>query len=549
MVFPIAIPLLFLTVIRLFSWLLLLCFPLLLSAQFPYNLLTTPERTAFEQTTSSEEVNTFIDALKLASPLVHTEDLFTSDKGRLVQLVVLASPKVSTPAAAAASGKTVVYFQGNIHGGEVEGKEALLVLLREMTLGKQQHLLDSLIVVVCPNYNPDGNDQLSSDHRTSQEHCPHLVGARRSGGDYDLNRDGVKLDATETKALMEKGILRWDPDLFVDMHTTNGVWHANELTYAHSYQSAGQAATSNYTRDVMLPSIQKTVLERYDLHFDVYGGYSLREGWPPKNLYTYNHHPRYLVNQFGLRNKMAILSETFAHDKFYQRIQSAHKFALEILHYCHQHGRTIQAINAKSARSTVELIQTQAGQFQRGVRFKRVPEEKLLHLRTYEYLSYQDSTGATKYARTHEIITVDSVKNYSAFAPTVEATVPRGYVIPATLGSIVTQLRAHGIQVQQLSTLKEFSGEAFMVDSLSIASRPFEHHNMVQLHGKFEAQTHLATAGDYVVDLAQPLAFLIFYLLEPQSDDGLVTWNFFDKALFELGVNEQVVRFPVFKYW
>jgi hypothetical protein len=520
-----------------------------ISAQYAEAFLITPEKTAFEKTSTSEDVLAFIEAIKAKSDFVYTEKMFVSDSGHTVPFVVMAKPKISSPEEAKASGKPVIYFQGNIHGGEVEGKEAMMILMREMLLGGKGHLLDNQIVIFVPNYNPDGNNKLSADHRRSQEHCPHQAGARRSGGDFDLNRDGIKMEAVETQGLFANVILKWNPELFVDMHTTNGTWHGNALTYAHSYHSAGHPATSAFTRDVMLPSIQKTVLDKYQLHFNDYGGYSLREGWPPKNFYTYNHHPRYLVNQFGLRNKMAILSETFAHDKFYDRINAAHKFALEILEFTNSHGKQMMAINKRSEAETIQKIKDNAGVFKNGVRFKMVPSPTPLNLRTYDYLTYLDSLGKPQYVRSHNIIQVEGVANYNAFEPIVEATVPRGYIIPAKLTKVVEHLRAHGVVVEQLENDKKLTGEEFLINKLAVKKDLFEHHNMISLTGVFQAQTKSCPKGDYKVDLAQPLANLIFYLLEPQSDDGLVAWNFFDKVLYEAGVNEKSVIFPLFKYW
>ncbi|MFT5648073.1 MAG: hypothetical protein ACI976_002769, partial [Aureispira sp.] len=170
-----------------------------LFAQINYDLLTTPEKTAFDKTSTSEEVLAFIDAVKKKSDLVHIETLLVSDSGLSVPMVIMANPKITSPAAAKASGKPIVYFQGNIHGGEVEGKEALMIMMREILFGDKAYLLNNQIVIFVPNYNPDGNNKLSETHRKSQEHCPHLAGSRRSGGDWDLNRDGIKMDAPETK--------------------------------------------------------------------------------------------------------------------------------------------------------------------------------------------------------------------------------------------------------------------------------------------------------------------------------------------------------------
>ncbi len=143
-----------------------------------------------------------------------------------------------------------------------------------------------------------------------------MTGERLSHG-FDLNRDGMAIEQPETQGLFRNVLLRWDPQLLVDMHTTNGTWHAYPLTYAPSHHSTGDPATHDYTMNVMLPAIARSVKEKFDLDFSLFGGFSL-EQWPPTEFYTYNHAPRYLVNMMGLRNRMAILSETFAHDRFFK---------------------------------------------------------------------------------------------------------------------------------------------------------------------------------------------------------------------------------------
>ncbi|MEM6806560.1 MAG: M14 family metallopeptidase [Bacteroidota bacterium] len=525
-----------------------LLLPLSLVAQISEKLITRAEKTFYKETSSSQDVVDFVEAVKAESELVHVESMFTSKGGKISPVVVMASPKINSPKAAKESGKIIVYIQGNIHAGEVEGKETLQILMREILFEGKKHLLDNQILIFAPNFNVDGNDKLG-ENRPSQDESPKLTGERRSGEDLDLNRDGVKMEGIETKALFANVILKWDPDVFVDLHTTNGTWHGNQLTYAHSYLSAGDPATSSYTENTMLPAIKEKVLKEYGLHFDIYGGYSLRQGWPPKNLYTYNHHPRYLVNQFGLRNRIAILSETFAHLKFYDRIHAAHTFVTEILEYTHIHGGEIQAINKKSEEASINLVKEQGGKVQKGVRFQMVPTEKPFTLRTYDHYSYTDKEGKTKYVRKPNIIHVPNVNNYSAFKATTEATLPKGYLIPVEFVSIVEKLRAHGVEIKQLEKPQKFNGEVFTIEEYKLATRKFEHHYMATAIGEFREEKKRFPAGSYHIDLAQPLANLIFYLLEPQSDDGLLSWNFFDDFIGASGKLEQAVAYPVFKYW
>jgi hypothetical protein len=141
------------------------------------------------------------------------------------------------------------------------------------------------------------------------------------------------------------------------------------------------------------------------------------------------------------------------------------------------------------------------------------------------------------------------VQYHANFTAEVESTLPRGYIIPAAFTSIVENLKKHGIKVTTLTKSQSFTGEAFQIEKLERAQRQFQGHATATATGSFASAKKSFKKGDYYVDLAQPLANLAFYLLEPQSDDGLVTWNFFDEYLDKAGVNTKPVEYPVFKFY
>jgi hypothetical protein len=147
------------------------------------------------------------------------------------------------------------------------------------------------------------------------------------------------------------------------------------------------------------------------------------------------------------------------------------------------------------------------------------------------------------------VIRVDSVKYYGDFKAEVESTLPRGYIIPAEFSNIAELLRKHGVKVDQLTKAGSYKGEAFEISELKKSQRKFEGHLMASVSGEFKSQTKKFKKGDYIIDLAQPLANFIFYLLEPQSDDGLVSWNFFDAYLEKQKSDNKTVVYPVFKYY
>ncbi|MEX0964484.1 MAG: M14 family metallopeptidase [Pseudohongiellaceae bacterium] len=512
---------------------------------FSQAMISAAELSNYERTSTFAEVLSVVDALQASSDRVHRETLLTSVEGRRVPLLVLADPPLTTPEQARDSGKLLVYIQGNIHGGEVEGKEAILIAMRDILHGDKQALLANQIILLLPVYNSDGNDQMTTDSRPSQEGSPLQAGQRTAHG-YDLNRDGMIVDTIETAALYRNVIQRWDPDVFVDLHTTNGTWHGYSLTYAPSYHTAGQAGPSDYTSDVMLPAIRKSVKDKFDLEFNWYGGFDYRD-WPPTELRTYHHAPRYLTNNMGLRNRMAILSETFAHDRFYKRVHAANVFVEEILEYTNTHAQEIREINRQADARVIEQIEHNAGTYQNGVRFEMVALDEPLDLLSYNYIPYLAEDGSQQFVRSSEIVEIKGVQNFNAFEPIQSATVPVAYVFPAQLESLATKLRQHGITVDNLQIDNEFEGQSFRVDGIEKQNFEQNNHRNTLVQGSFEPGRRHFSAGDYYVPMNNRLANLIFYLLEPQSDDGLAYWNMFDEVLQAELDESGSANYPVFK--
>ncbi|MBN2265475.1 MAG: hypothetical protein JW775_06650, partial [Candidatus Aminicenantes bacterium] len=194
---------------------------------WPEKYLTVAETTDYTRTASSTEVLEFLDALRWSSDKMSLIPMFTTRLRRTGVAAVLASPRVASPAEAARSGKAVVYLQGNIHAYEPEAKEALMMIMRDILLGKRGGLLDKLIIIVCPNLNVDGTDTLSLSEGT-----PHLLGSGTNADDINLNRDAVRVDTAEIAGLYRAVLNRWDPVLLYDGHLMGRVQHGYAIGYA-----------------------------------------------------------------------------------------------------------------------------------------------------------------------------------------------------------------------------------------------------------------------------------------------------------------------------
>lgn len=516
---------------------------------WPEGLILTPEKSDFVKTSTYADVLTFLEAIKSSSQEVHLASMGKSLEGKDIPVAILSRPKITTAEEARASGKLIVYIQGNIHAGEVEGKESVMMLMRDILLGDKKYLLDNQIVLFAPIYNTDSNDKMEKGRRPSQEDSPLEVGIRENSAGLDLNRDGVKMEALETNGLFENIIVPWDPHLFVDLHTTNGTWHAWSLTWAPSYHYAGEKTTYDYTLNTMLKRITESAKKKYDLNFGPYGEYDIREAWPPKKFYTYNHHPRYLVNQFSLRNRLAILSEAFSHERFYQRIYSTYSFVTEILEHTNSHAKEIQEVTKQADANTIQTFSNDAGKAKKGVRFKMVELEKINDFPTYDYVAYTKPDGSKGFYRTGKVVHYSDVEYHAKFEVEVESTIPKGYIIPSAFIAVAENLMKHGIKVTVLSKSLTKEGEVFQIGDLVKSQQKFECHFMARAYGKFVPRKKKFSKGDYLVALAQPLGNLAFYLLEPESDDGLIAWNYFDAYLEKQGIKDRPVEYPVFKYY
>ena len=483
-------------------------------------LRTAPERTEFRETTRYDDVVAFMRAADAASDLIHLTTFGQTSEGRDLPLAVVGRVAGPTPEAVRAAGRTVLYLQGNIHAGEVEGKESLLMLLRAVTQGQLDALLDSLVLLVAPIYNADGNERVSPTNRGAQNGPVNGMGQRPNAQGYDLNRDHMKLDSPEARAVAAL-FTRYDPHVGVDLHTTNGTRHAYHLTYAPPLNPATDSAIIGLLRGRWLPAITANVRRRYGWEFYYYGnlqGQGDARGW-----WTFDHRPRFNNNYVGLRNRFAILSEAYAYATFQDRITATSWFVQEILAFAHANATEIRRITEQVDRAS--LVGTRLAlraDFERAPR----PVEILMG----EVAEEVNPVTGQRMLRRLDVRRPELMPEYGTFRPTETERVPRAYLVPAALSSALEKLAQHGVRSAPSSSPMSLPIERFRIDSTTVA-REFQGHQERTLFGAWEAVTETLPAGTVIVPVDQPLGRLLFYLLEPRSDDGLVNWNVVDAAL------------------
>src|SRR2546428_5560915 len=311
---------------------------------------TAAERTGYASTSTNAEVGAYGDTHQPAGRAIAVQEQANPTLGKPNYFVIATAPAVTSPGTAAAAGKLVIYLQGNIHGGEVEGKEAVLVVLRELA-GARRDLLQKLVILVAPDYNADGNDAFDPQATNrSEQNGPELVGRRPDGLNLDLNRDYFKAEAPETRASLARVYDTWDPALMVDLHTTDGTRHGYLLTYAPPLDPNGPPGPTRFVRDQMLPALRRTLQDRYHEPTFDYG--NVDAPLTPQSWDTYAPLGWYGTNYVGLRGRMAILSEAYSHADFKTRVQVTHDFLVEILDYAALHGDEIRRLEREADRQT-----------------------------------------------------------------------------------------------------------------------------------------------------------------------------------------------------
>ena len=483
---------------------------------------TRPERTAFSETSSHADVLAFLDSLARATSDTRIATLATSPEGRRVPWVLAARPVPAGPAEAHRSGKPIVYLQANIHGGEVEGKEVAQMLLRDLTHGRLGPLLDSLVLLVVPIYNADGNDRMGpGDQNRPGQNGPAVVGQNPNGLWLNLNRDYVKLEAPETRAAVEL-IAAWDPDLFIDLHTTNGSYHGYVLTYAPGLNPNSNPAT-DFVRNHFLPAVRDRMQRRHRQQTFSYGNFrsqdpdSLTLGWE-----TYDARPRFGTNWMGLRGRLAVLSEGYSNADFKTRIQATYNFVVEVLSLAAEQGLSIKSLVQASSRWKADSV---------AVRSMLAPPT--IHPVIAE-ITRSAGEGTGGYARRQRTGVYRSIRMpvFDRFTAARKELLPAAYLVPSRLRSVVDLLRRQGVEVDSLTEPWRGPVQAFAVESLTVGPL-FEGHRTVQAEGRWsdEAKDTAITAGWYLVSTTQPLGVLAAYLLEPASEDGVVTWNLLDREI------------------
>jgi hypothetical protein len=407
--------------------------------------------------------------------------------------------------------------------------------------------------MIAPIFNVDGTDTFVTQDGSLGSETPYIQGVRENSQGLDLNRDAVKLRTIEAKGLY-RVLNEWDPVLLLDGHLMSRVSHGYANTYGTTTVPAAAPGPRDYTHDTLFPAVRDMVRRNFGL--EVFTHALSDRQWPPTvwshDRAAWTVEAKFIVNDYGLRNRLAIITETPGQPTFERRIYAQYAYMSALLDYTNAHAKEIRAVVKAADEEAVAKVQAGAelGELENWLdgEYRSRGTIDLLAYRSNvaEYRPGTSLLGTRPGTADGQPEIVPNVDDLTLPVGTRKARVPRAYVFPAAMTDVAATLRAHNVRIRTLEKPMRLEGEQFIVKGMrKVRSSGYD---MTVLDGAFsELRVVEFLAGAHYVDMAQPMANAAFYYLEAQARDGFVGWGLLDDTLRGLGAAEREVTYPIFK--
>jgi len=507
--------------------------PCLSSAEdVPENWLTVAEKTDFRATSTYAETMDYLTRLESRAPdVIRVTSFGTSAEGRELPLVIVSSDGAFTPAAAHATGKAILLLQSGIHAGEIDGKDASLMLLREIALGRRPDLAEAAVTLFVPIYNLDGHERISPYNRPNQNGPVDGMGFRATTAGLNLNRDYLRLASPEARAMAQL-VADWRPHLHVDNHVTNGSDHAWVLTWMVAEAPRLDPAVDAWVAEHLPPVLAATAEAGHPN-----GPYLALVDWndPSQGIdWTDILLPRFSTGFFPLLDRPSILIEMHAHKPYRDRVLANRDFMDALIVETGLSGPAlVAAVEAAEAR-TRALGLPDADPSTVAVRWRGIGSDETFiwpAYRTTAETSIVTGESRTVYHRDEIVPTVMSFRHIAE--PELELARPRGYLVNAGWPQLVEIVEAHHLEAHRLPDPVELEVETIRVAGPVFAEASFQGTVMVtDFVTTRRTETRRIPAGSLWIPADQPDFAVAVQLFEPEAPDSLLRWGALD-TVFE----------------
>ncbi|MFT6705883.1 MAG: hypothetical protein ACJATF_000707 [Flavobacteriales bacterium] len=493
----------------------------LLSAQKKNHM--TPFEKDNNTTATYSEAIAFYKKLAKDHSRLQVNEIGMTDSGFPLHEVVLSQEEDFDPASIQEKGKTVLMINNAIHPGEPCGVDASMLLIRDyLDNRKKRDLLKNLVIVVVPVYNIGGAINRNGTSRANQN-GPLSYGFRGNAKNLDLNRDFIKCDSRNARTFNQL-FHKWNPDVFVDNHTSNGADYQYTMTLIATEDAKMDAGLAGYMNEKMLPRLYKDMA---DTKWEMTPYVNAIDGTPDKGIMDFLDYPRHSSGYAALFDCISFMPETHMLKPYKDRVQSTYAFMdvmIKLLDDDHQVLKETRkkAIQNTKNKNTFDLDWTLDKESKTTLNFKGyLANYKPSDISGKERLFYDRNQPYTK-----------DIPYYKTYKSTKNIKRPMAYIIPQGYQEIIERLEWNGVKTYQLTEDFETKVELYRIKEFKTGEQPYEGH---YLHRNVTIDTFQTEwpyyKGDYIVFVNQPANRYIVETLEPQGPDSFFAWNFFDGIL------------------
>ncbi len=513
-----------------------------ISAQNRNEWKTRFEKSDYLETETYAETINYFERLAEASPFARLQKIGKTPQGRDMYVFIISKGKEFTPEAAKKSGKPVILIENGIHSGEIEGKDACMLLAREILITKEKEsLLDSVIILIVPVFNVDGHERRSPYNRINQN-GPKEMGWRVTARNLNLNRDFAKVDTPEMENLLTL-FQNWEPDFFIDTHTTDGADYQYTITYGietgpNQFYEIGEWAEKNF-----IPFADKYVEEKgfFIMPYVGFAGKELKDGvrkWVPG--------PRFSNGYAAVMNRPGLLIETHMLKPYKERVFSTKALLEAVIITVGENAGKLKEIN-KNADEYAAKAYCGGGKYY-PLKFRAAKKTSdSIDYKGYEYSDEFSELANGKIRRYSKNKLNLTIPFYDKIEITDSVRLPNEYLIPQEWGEIIRRMKFHGIESRRLEKTEKFIVEKYKFKNVEFSSFPYEGRFSPKYEYDVLIDTVEVPAGTFVVPTNQKSVGMIAHLLEPKARDSFLKWGFFNaiferKEYFEMYSMEPIAR-------
>ncbi|KPQ15866.1 MAG: putative carboxypeptidase [Algoriphagus marincola HL-49] len=496
--------------------------------------ITPGELSNLTESPTYEETYLWIKKLADSSPLLQLKSLGKSEQGRDIWMLLASASQTFDAASLKASEKPLIFFHGGIHAGEIDGKDAGMMLLRDIIHGNKGDLLEMADILFIPILNVDGHERRSPYGRVNQR-GPAEMGWRTNAQNLNLNRDFSKIETAGVRAVVEV-INEYQPDLYVDVHVTDGADYQYDITYGYVKTGGYSPAISEFLAETFQPEVDQALQDWGHIPGPLLFAANGRDFSAGNVAFSFS--PRFSHTYGDARHLPSILIENHSLKPFRQRVLGTYVFMEQAIKTMASHFEAVQQAIEKDQNQAKEALAVK-------FKFRDAPADTMDFKGVASRKEKSEITGG-EYVFWEGKAISQQVPSLLMDVPVRTVPIPKAYWISSEWGEIIEKLQIHGIEMETLTEAKELKLEYSKVTDFKMVAQPYEGLMRVQ---DFDSEkidrTQTLLPGSVRVKTDQDLGELIVILLEPESVDSFFQWGYFNSIFTQTEYMETYIMEPM----